>query len=368
MDDPTSYNDSNRAFVQAFLARGTLTYTISQPILAAIFTVHEGREILPNDITEADFRSYVSAANLALSPLDLEIRSTFHQRSRERVYALINTSSDALTQMATTYSVEEMGFVKRVLDWMFEGPGNTRRSEAMCISATEAVNLAKASGGRRETQNGNLQGGGSSQGLSMREAEGMMGRLVEEDWFEKSGKGFYSLSPRALMELRGWLVESYNDLEEERYDDGVGSKIKFCQACKEIVTVVSPDAMAEYKETRQRIYSDTATSRVNDVQSENVLVGYTISVPQTSFVCSEIEIAPSVRQSGMASTSLVRKQSRPPRNTFREREEVAVAEEHIKRPSKRQMGMKKTECTIQVEISAQVQRHQQRGSCHSMSH
>lgn len=238
MDDPSSYNDSNRAFVQAFLARGTLTYTSSKTILASIFTVHEGREILPNDITEADFRSYVSAANLALSPLDLEIRSTFHQSSRERVYSLVNTSSDALTQMATTYSVEEMGFVKRVLDWMFEGPGNTRRLEAMCISGTEAVNLAKAGGGRRETQNGNTQGGGS-QGLSMREAEGMMGKLVEEGWFEKSGKGFYSLSPRALMELRGWLVESYNDSEEGRDDDGTENKIKFCQACKEVVTVVS---------------------------------------------------------------------------------------------------------------------------------
>ncbi|KAF7511530.1 hypothetical protein GJ744_004118 [Endocarpon pusillum] len=236
MDDSSSYNDSNRAFVQAFLARGTLTYETSKPLLASIFTVHEGREILPNDITEADLRSYVSAANLALSPLDLEIRSTFHQSSRERVYALVNTSSDALTQMATTYSVEEMGFVKRVLDWMFDGPANTRRLEAMCISGTEAVNLAKVAGGvRRETQNGNTQVGGGSQGLSMRDAEGMMGRLVEEGWFEKSGKGFYNLTPRALMELRGWLVESYNDLEDE--SDDRGDRIKFCQACKEIVTV-----------------------------------------------------------------------------------------------------------------------------------
>lgn len=231
MDD-SAYNDSNRAFTQAFLARGTLTYESARPMLAAIFTVHEGREILPGDVTEEDLKSYISAANAVLSPLDLEIRSTFHQRSRERMYALVNTSSDALTQMATTHSVEEIAFVKRVLDYMFEGQGNTRRREAMCITATEAVNLSKsAAGGRRETQNGNTQG--SSQGLSMRDAEGMMGKLVEEGWFEKSAKGFYSLSPRALMELRAWLVESYNDPEEDE------NRIKFCQACKEIVTVVS---------------------------------------------------------------------------------------------------------------------------------
>jgi non-structural maintenance of chromosomes element 1 len=249
MDD---YDDSNRAFVQAFLARGTLAYETSKPILAAIFTVHEGREIFPNDITEEDFRSYVSAANIALSPFDLEIRSTFHQSSRERIYALVNTTSDALTQMATTHSVDEIAFVKRVLDWMFEGPANTRRLEAMCISGTEAVNLAKAAGGRGETQNGNTQGGGSSQWLTMREAEAMMGRLAEEGWFEKSSKGFYSLSPRSLMELRGWLVESYNDVEDEGDEDARGNRIKFCQACKEIVTVVSQDGRAFSKDRQMK--------------------------------------------------------------------------------------------------------------------
>jgi non-structural maintenance of chromosomes element 1 len=239
MDD---YNDSHRAFLQAFLALGTLTYESSKPMLASIFTVHEGREILPNDITEDDLRSFIATANSAVSPLDLEIRSTFHQTSRERIYALVNTSSDALTQMATIYSAEEIAFVKRVLDFMFEGESNTRRTEAMCITGTQAVNLAKGGTGRRETQNGNTQH--NSQGLSMRDAEGVMGKLVEGGWFEKSGKGFYSLAPRALMELRGWLVETYNDPEEE---DGRDERIKFCRACKEIVTVVSVQPASEWQ-------------------------------------------------------------------------------------------------------------------------
>lgn len=239
MDD--SYNDSNRAFLQAFLSRGTLTFATCKPILASILTVHEGRECLADDVTEEDLRSYISTANTAISPLDLEIRSACHQWTRERVYALVNTSSDALTQMATTHSADEIAFVKRVLDWMFEGQGNTRRREAMCITGTEAINLAKLSGsGRRETQNGSSQAGGaSSQGLSMRDAEGMMGKLVDEGWFEKSAKGFYSLSPRALIELRGWLVQTYNDPEDETTGSGSGERIKFCQACRDIVTVVS---------------------------------------------------------------------------------------------------------------------------------
>jgi hypothetical protein len=34
------YNDSNRAFLQAFMARSTMTFAEAKPVLAAIFSVH----------------------------------------------------------------------------------------------------------------------------------------------------------------------------------------------------------------------------------------------------------------------------------------------------------------------------------------
>lgn len=77
----------------------------------------------------------------------------------------------------------------------------------------------------------------------MVQAEKMLKSLVEEGWFEKSQRGFYSLSPRALMELRGWLLDTYNDVDEDENDDDDGEgrpmRIKRCFACKEIITVVS---------------------------------------------------------------------------------------------------------------------------------
>ena len=223
------YDDSNRAFLQAFLARSTLTFDTAKPILAAIFSAHEGREVLVNDVTLDDLNSYISAANAAISPLDLEIRSTLHQQTRERYYSLVNTTSDPLTQLATTYTAEEIAFVKRVLDAMFDGRNNKGRREAMCLNGMEAVQLAKP-------QNGATQS--TSQGLSMRDAESMMTRLVDEGWLDKSAKGFYSLSPRALMELKGWLVDTYNEPADEDDDEPRRDKIKFCHACKEIITVV----------------------------------------------------------------------------------------------------------------------------------
>ena len=39
-EDEQQNNNSNRAFLQVFLARSTLTYEEVKPVLAAILTVH----------------------------------------------------------------------------------------------------------------------------------------------------------------------------------------------------------------------------------------------------------------------------------------------------------------------------------------
>lgn len=191
-------------------------------------------------MTEADFNAYVSAANSAISPFDLEIRGTYHQISRARIYALINSTSDPITQLATVHTADEISYLKRLLDAMFE-TYNTPRHEVMAITSMQAVGLAKAPNlDRRQTQNGSETQGSAGQSLTLMQAEKMLKTLVEEGWFEKSRKGFYGLSPRALMELRGWLLETYNDVEDEDDDEGRVLKIKQCYACKDITTTVCP--------------------------------------------------------------------------------------------------------------------------------
>lgn len=185
------YNDSNRAFLQAFLARSVLTFESAQPLLAAIFSIQEDKEVVPNDITLEDFKAYIYTANTALSDLDLEIRDTFHQNSRQRVYALVNTTSDALTQLATTYTADEIAFIKRLLDAMFDGPANTKKREAMCLSTMDATQLVRGNN-RRETQNGTSQATQST--MKMDGVEPMLNRLKDEGWLEKSRAGFHTLS------------------------------------------------------------------------------------------------------------------------------------------------------------------------------
>ncbi|KAI2228806.1 hypothetical protein LOZ12_003421 [Ophidiomyces ophidiicola] len=197
-----------------------MTFEEAKPILAAIMSVKDGREIRGQDVTQADLSNYISSVNSAISPFDFEIRSTIHQTSHTRFYALVNTTSDPLIQLATTYTADEIAYVKRLLDAMFE-TNNTMREEVMVVSAMKAVQLARIpnSSSRRESQAATQ--GGVAQQLSMREAEEMLKRLINEGWLEKTRKGNYGLTPRALMELRTWLVESYNDADEEDYDGGV---------------------------------------------------------------------------------------------------------------------------------------------------
>lgn len=252
------YNHSHRAFLQAFMSRSTMTLEEAKPVLAAIFTVSgksmlfavrpsvrqaltaravEGREILPGDITQTDLNTYIAAINTAISAFDLEIRGTAHQTQQSRVYALINTTSDPMMQLATTYSADEIAYVKRLLDAMFES-NNTSRCEAMVVSSIEAVRLARTGSNLNRRQSEGVPQSGTAQPLSMREAEGMLSRLVAEGWLERSQAGYYSLSPRALMELRGWLVETYNEEEDEDGGTHRNNRIKTCFACKEIITVV----------------------------------------------------------------------------------------------------------------------------------
>ncbi|EEH43934.2 uncharacterized protein PADG_00223 [Paracoccidioides brasiliensis Pb18] len=240
--DDDSYNDSHRAFLQAFMARSTMTLEQAKPVLAAIFSARDNEDILPEDITQTDLTNNIAIINTAISPFDLEIRSTKHQTDHTIIYGLVNTTSDPLTQLATTHNANEIAFVKRVLDAMFD-TYNTPRLEAMAVSSMQVAQLAKAptTADRHEStaMNGGIPIAGAAQSLGLREAEDMMKKLVEEGWFEESLRGYFTLSHRGLMELRGWLIATYNDVDDDVGEDGGprNDKIKTCMACKDIITV-----------------------------------------------------------------------------------------------------------------------------------
>ncbi|ORY65033.1 Nse1 non-SMC component of SMC5-6 complex-domain-containing protein [Pseudomassariella vexata] len=232
---PGDFNDGNRAFLQAFMARGTLTLREAQPIIAGIFTA-QGRQFEPDQVTSEHMASFIGAAAEAVSHFDYEVRSTMHQKLKQRLWAIVNTTSDPQTQLATLHTPDEIAFVKRVLDGMFE-KYNTPRMEVMCLDEMQANKLRSVPRVVNEEDVDDGEGAESQtqlKGLKPSEAEAMMRSMVEAGWFERSPEGLYGLSPRALLELRGWLIEAYNDPDAEPDE---WQRIKMCEACKEIVTV-----------------------------------------------------------------------------------------------------------------------------------
>ena len=264
VDGEAGYNNLHRAFLQAFLSRSILGVEEIKPILAAVQTAHgtssscvsvfrdkvlikcffeEGRPTLEGDITETDITNTVAMLNSRLSPLDLEIRSTRSQVDRSLFYALVNTTSDPLIQLATTRTADEIAFVKRILDAMFEGPNNSRTKEVLAVERVRAMQLAKVARGASMVNGHANQEGDESQiqsqnvgSLTITQAEKVLQDCVDEGWFSRSRAGYYSLAPRALMELRSWLKDTYNEPAEEEGDEPL-IRIRDCEACREIVTV-----------------------------------------------------------------------------------------------------------------------------------
>lgn len=225
-----------------------MTFAQGQEILAAIFTIEgpsnspaifpspnpePGQETTPDQVTLEDFESYLGAAADKLSPFDYVISSALHQLTKERVWAIVNATSDPITQLATTRTQEEMFFVRRVIDAMFE-TYNTRRREVMGVTSMQAlerkITKGVSAGGRQSLENSQTV----DKGVTNDQAEKCLNGLVAEGWFERSKEGWYTLSPRALLELQTWLVNEYND-EDAEADDW--QRIKFCEACKGIMTM-----------------------------------------------------------------------------------------------------------------------------------
>ena len=251
---PPGYSNAHRAFLQGFMARGTMTFSEGQKMLAEILSVdalEDGRPpVDPRSVRLEDFQEYIRAAREAIGPVDLEIRNIRQQTGRgERIWAFINAQSDPATQMATTHTPEEVAYIKRLLDAMFE-EYNTPRMEVMAVDEGQALKVSrpKRQGGRESGINGQLNGddggGGDGEegaskavdrGLKHSEVLSLLSSLVAEGWLDKSRDGFYSLSARSLMELQPWLMLTYNDNGDDD-DAGRWQHIKVCEACKEIVT------------------------------------------------------------------------------------------------------------------------------------
>lgn len=256
---PDGYNDTNRAFLQAFISRGSLNFEEGQSILAAILSAAQGQSVPPESVTRDLFNNYIHTAHETLLPLDMDIRSTRNQKTKDRVWALVNVESDLATQLATVHTPDEIAYINRLLDLMFE-KFNSPRMEIMAVEENESFKISKPSRPRQSNADEEAQTQGGDKGLKHSEILTLLANLVTEGWLEKSRAGYYTLTPRSLMELKGWLIETYNE-PLERGEAEVWQPIKYCEFCKEIVTVGQrcrdPECLTRIHDICQRSYWDS---------------------------------------------------------------------------------------------------------------
>ncbi|CBX99780.1 hypothetical protein IAQ61_002989 [Plenodomus lingam] len=257
VSDDEDYNWTHRAFLQAFQTHSVMTVEVMKATLAAILTAQNPeRPWSEADITQPQLTNAIQTINAKLEAFDFEIRNTRDQRDRSVLYALVNNTSDSLTQFATKFSAAEIAYIRRLLDYMFD-TNNTRTREVMAVKHTEASQLARPSRRNRHSQfsgptadeeaNTQTQSqthtSSSDPGITIQEADTILTTLVQQALLQKSRQGYFSLAPRALMELRAYLKETYNESvdDADETDDANGSslariRIHDCEGCREIVT------------------------------------------------------------------------------------------------------------------------------------
>ena len=196
-----------QCLLQTFLSQNALTEINLRAVVGQL--LHQGS----SDVSRADVLQEVDRLNEEIADLDIEIRRTILQVDCSDVWVLCNTTSDAITQLATVHNANEIGFFKNLLTCMFV-KNNTHRSEIFAVPTMEALNEAQEAK------------------LSKSQAQTALKKFVAESWLSKSPSGFYTLTARSLVELQGYLKDNFGDPVDEQ------SALRTCHACKEYLIMV----------------------------------------------------------------------------------------------------------------------------------
>jgi hypothetical protein len=150
------------------------------------------------------------------------VRKTLDQTTGNPIWAIVNTTSDSITQLATTHNASEIAYFRTLLSAIFDS-SNSLHEEVFAVKSTDALNLS------------------SAQGVSMTKtaAEAALHDFLREGWLEKSRNGFFTITERGLLELKGYITEMFTDMDEEE-SGGRVDKLRTCHACQEIITKVTP--------------------------------------------------------------------------------------------------------------------------------
>ncbi|KDQ18033.1 hypothetical protein BOTBODRAFT_29347 [Botryobasidium botryosum FD-172 SS1] len=185
--------DVSRLFLQAVISRKYISDDLIRILWKKCHdAVRDADADAGVEYNEAGFEDFIDKTNESLNPVGLEMRSLYDEVTGIRMWALVNTKGDEISQMATDYTPQEMAFFKQIIEQIITAP-----NEAFSVSSMAALRTVN-----------NLP---VKSTMTKSQAEAVLGSFVARNWLVKSSRGRYSLSGRSLLELLPYLKSTYDE-------------------------------------------------------------------------------------------------------------------------------------------------------------
>lgn len=215
MENQFIYTDAEKALLQYIISLGS----VREEDLSRIYTKLKECETPHQEIAlenipgfkERKLDETIEKINDRLHLLGYEVTKSKSQETQELYYVYINTVSDAPSKISTTHSPKEIDVIKKIIEKIIV----ECEDESFVITNSDALRICS-----------------SAAQMSASEGEHFLKQLVDEGWFNRSKKGRYSLSIRALAELKRTLIDQYG----VRSEDNAEGQVTLCKGCNEIVT------------------------------------------------------------------------------------------------------------------------------------
>ncbi|EJD05811.1 uncharacterized protein FOMMEDRAFT_78233 [Fomitiporia mediterranea MF3/22] len=208
-------SDIYRLYLQAAMSRRVMSEAIAKALWKACTeTVARVEPTLDIEFIDGtnEWNLFLDKIKRLLDPLDLEFARFKDEDTGVVMYAITNTKSDEVAQLASDYSATEIAFFKAIVEQIMLAP-----KHAYSLSSLGAL---------REISH--------LKGSSMTKAQGevILASFVARGWLVKSKRGRYSLGTRSLLELGPYLKSTYEDADSSPNS----SPLLECVACLDLVT------------------------------------------------------------------------------------------------------------------------------------
>ncbi|KAG9017085.1 hypothetical protein FRB90_001815 [Tulasnella sp. 427] len=196
-----------KLFLQAMMTRRIVSEKLAMELWRA--SVDAVRKVEPNVEALQEWGPFLGNVKHLLDPLGLDIKGTVIEDTGEKALILVNLVRDEIAQLATAYTATEITFFKQIVELIVMAPNESYSAgEITCLK--EGLQLP------------------AGMKVPLRHATKLLGSFAANGWLHKSKRSRYSLGPRAVVELRGYLTETY---EEEN--------LQICPTCSGLVFKVN---------------------------------------------------------------------------------------------------------------------------------